>query len=58
MAKRMVLFCPAKMALPRSSPHLGGVDVEGGHELEVADVVATEHDVHQAGDGLAGSASR
>ena len=26
---------------------LGGVDVEGRHELEVADVIATEHDVHE-----------
>ena len=26
------------------------VDVEGGHELDVADVVAAELDVHQAGD--------
>jgi hypothetical protein len=26
------------------------VDVEGGHELDVADVVAAEVDVHQAGD--------
>ena len=31
---------------------LGGVDVEGGDELDVADVVATEADVHEAGDGV------
>src|SRR5262249_48367416 len=31
---------------------LGGVDVEGGDELDVADVVAAEVDVHEAGDGL------
>ena len=30
--------------------HLLLVDVEGGHELEVADVVAAQVDVHQAGD--------
>ena len=31
---------------------LVGVDVEGGHELDVADVVAAEVDVHQARDEL------
>ena len=31
---------------------LVGVDVEGGGELDVADVVAAEIDVHQAGDEL------
>ena len=29
-----------------------GVDVEGGHELDVADVVAAELDVHQAGHAV------
>ena len=29
-----------------------GVDVERGHELDVADVVRPEVDVHQAGDLL------
>ena len=29
-----------------------GVDVERGRELDVADVVAAEVDVHEAGDGL------
>ena len=29
------------------------VDVEGGHELDVADVVAAEVDVHEAGDEVA-----
>ncbi len=48
----MVLFWPAKMALPRSVPDLGGVGVEGGDELEVADVVAAEHHVHEARHGL------
>ena len=38
--------------------HLGGVDVEGGDELDVADVVAAELDVHQTGDVSVGSASR
>jgi DNA-binding transcriptional ArsR family regulator len=33
--------------------HLVLVDVEGGHELDVADVVPAEVDVHQAGDLLA-----
>ena len=37
------------MALPRSRPTLLGVDVERGHELDVADVVAAEHHVHEAG---------
>ena len=37
---------------------LVGVDVERGAELDVADVVAAEVDVHQPGDVLAGSASR
>ena len=32
---------------------LVGVDVEGGAELDVADVVAAEVDVHEAGHGLA-----
>ena len=31
-----------------------GVDVEGGDELDVADVVAAEVDVHQAGHFLGG----
>src|SRR6185295_13237938 len=31
-----------------------GVDVEGGHELDVADVVAAEVDVHQAGHFVGG----
>ena len=33
------------------------VDVEGGDELDVADVVAAEVDVHQTRDLLVGSAS-
>ena len=35
--------------LARVETDLGGVDVEGGDELEVPDVVAAELDVHQAG---------
>jgi hypothetical protein len=35
-----------------------GVDVEGGDELDVADVVVAELHVHQAGDARDGSASR
>ncbi len=49
----MVLFCPEKMALLRSAPTLVAVDVEGGDELEIAHVVATEHHVHEAGNDLA-----
>ena len=48
----MVLFWPAKMALPRSRPDLGRVDVEGRHELDVTDVVAAEGDVHQTRHGV------
>src|SRR5207253_1586512 len=33
---------------------LGGVDVEGGDELDVAHVVATELDVHEAGHVVVG----
>ena len=33
-------------------------DVEGGDDLDVADVVAAEVDVHQPGDGLVVGASR
>jgi hypothetical protein len=33
---------------------LVGVDVEGGRELDVPDVVAAEVHVHEAGDGLRG----
>ena len=36
---------------------LVGVDVERGGELDVADVVAAEVDVHEPGDGSSGSAS-
>src|SRR5205807_2796633 len=32
--------------------NLVGVDVESGRELDVADVVVAEHDVHQTGDEL------
>ena len=42
----------AEMALPRSRPDLVGVDVERGDELDVADVVAAELDVHQPGHVL------
>ena len=39
-------------------PDLVRVDVEGGHELDVADVVAAELDVHEARHASsAGSAS-
>ena len=32
--------------------HLGRVDVEGGHELDIADVVAAEADMHQTRHAL------
>ena len=48
----MVLFWPAEDGLAEVEADLGGVDVEGGDELDVADVVAAEHHVHEAGDGL------
>ena len=55
----MVLFWPAKIGLAEVEADLGGVDVEGGDELDVADVVAAELDVHEAGDRRRlGSASR
>jgi hypothetical protein len=34
--------------------HLLGIDVERGHDLDVADVVAAQLDVHQAGDAVLG----
>ena len=40
--------------LPDVEADLFGVDVEGRDELDVTDVVAAQHDVHEAGDGLAG----
>jgi hypothetical protein len=36
--------------LGQVAPHLLGIDVEGGHELDVTDVVAPQLDVHQPGD--------
>ncbi len=52
LANLIVLFWPAQIASPRSLPTFVGVDVEGGGELDVADVVAAEVDVHQAGHAL------
>ena len=51
-AKLIVLFWPLTMAWERSLPTFVGVDVEGRHELDVADVVAAEVDVHETGDEL------
>ena len=48
----IVLFWPDQIASERSLPTLLGVDVERRRELDVADVVAAEVDVHEAGDGL------
>src|SRR5215218_1038460 len=47
---RVVLSRPDRLG--EVLPHLLAVDVEGGHELDVADVVAAEVDMHQAGDIL------
>src|SRR4029453_11595134 len=44
---RVVLAGPDRLAGVETD--LLGVDVERGHELEVADVVAAEHHVHEAG---------
>ena len=51
-ANLIVLFCPDQIASERSLPTFSGVDVEGGDELDVADVVAAEVDVHQTGNFL------
>ena len=48
----MVLLGSAKIASDRSWPTLRDVDVEGRRELDVADVVAAQVDVHQARDEL------
>src|SRR5262245_47872317 len=40
--------------LPEIDPDLRGVDVERGHELDVAHVVAAEDHVHQPGDVVGG----
>ena len=50
--KLIVLFWPLTMACGEVLADLVGVDVEGGDELDVADVVAAEVDVHEAGDEL------
>ena len=48
-----VLLGSVKIASERSLPTLLHVDVEGGHEVEVADVVVAQQRVHDAGDLLA-----
>ena len=48
----IVLFGCAQIASERSLPTLSVVDIEGRGELDVADVVAAEVDVHQARDEL------
>ena len=45
---------PGGDRLAEVEPDLGRVDVEGGDELDVADVVPAEADVHQAGHVVAG----
>ena len=50
----IVLFSLAPIASARSRPTFLRVDVEGGDELDVADVVVAELDVHQTGDALVG----
>jgi hypothetical protein len=47
----MVLFSLATIASTGRADLLG-VDVERGDELDVADVVAAELDVHEPGDGV------
>ena len=42
----------ARSALRGVEADLRGVDVERGDELDVADVVAAEHDVHEAGHAV------
>ena len=49
-----MLFCAGGDRLAEVEPDLGGVDVERGDELDVADVVAAEHDVHEAGHVVGG----
>ncbi len=49
---RVVLAGPDRFAEILSD--LRGVDVEGGGELDVADVIATEVDVHQSRHALGG----
>ena len=51
-AKLIVLFWPLTMACGEVLADLVGVDVEGRHELDVADVVAAEVDVHETRDEL------
>ena len=43
---------PREDGLAQVEADLGGVDIEGGHELDVTDVVAAQADVHQAGNAL------
>ena len=43
---------PCEHRLAGVDAHLVGIDVEGGDELDVADVVAAELDVHQTGHPL------
>ena len=45
---------PGRDRLAEVEPDLGGVDVERGDEVDVADVVAAEHDVHEARHVLVG----
>ena len=45
-----VLFWPGEDRLRQVFADLVGVDVKGGRELDVADVVAAQIDVHEAGD--------
>ena len=56
-ANLIVLFGCAQIASERSLPTLSVVDVERGRELDVADVVTAEVDVHQTGHALVPVAS-
>ena len=49
-ANLIVLLMLGEQRLGGVEPDLLGVDVEGGDELDVTDVVAAEDDVHETGD--------
>ena len=53
-AKFWVLFGRANIASRDVAADLVGADVEGGSDLDVADVIAAELDVHQARHRLVG----
>ena len=54
VGERMVLFWPAKIALPRSSPTLAASTSNAATNSTSRDVVAAEHDVHEPGHVVVG----